>query len=126
MEKTLKELNAEIIIEDPTINFDGLDDLGDFDLVEFPITYEVWLLGFDVNGEATDFDALIDGDYTTLEEAKHCMDYASDSANFAEVLTAKKIQIPENVKHVYLWLEATVKEGDGTTCVELLEEKEIY
>lgn len=104
---------------------DLIDDLDDFELIEKPITYEVWALGYTEDYEATDFDAFIDGDYTSFEQAKECFDYFSTREHLVDFFMRTLSDVPLEAKRMVLRLEATVEEEDGTICVELLEEKEV-
>ena len=143
MKKNYKDLNQKIevpkeelpLVEDfedvdaLTEDFDEpslIDDLEDFELLEKPITYEVWALGYTEDYDATDFDAFIDGDYTSLEQAKECFDYFSTREHLVDLFMRSASDVPPEAKRMVLRLEATVEEEGGTTCVELLEEKEVF
>lgn len=102
-----------------------IDDIDDFELLEKPITYEVWVLGYTENYDVTDFDVFIDGDYTSLEQAKECFDYFSTREHLVDFFIRTLSDVPDAAKRMILRLEATVEEEGGTTCVELIEEKEV-
>ena len=104
---------------------DLIDDIDDFELLEKPIIYEVRVLGYTENYNLTDFDVFIDGDYTSLEQAKECFDYFSTREHLVDFFVHTLSDVPTAAKHMILRLEATVEEEDGTTCVELMEEKEV-
>lgn len=116
-------------VDELTEDFDEpdlIDDLDDFELLEKPITYEVWALGYTEDYDATDFDAFIDGDYTSLEQAKECFDYFSTREHLVDFFMRTLSDVPSAAKRMVLRLEATVEEEGGTTCVEIMEEKEVF
>lgn len=102
-----------------------IDDLEDFELENNKVFYEVWLLGYDQDMNATDFEMLVDDDYTELAEARKCFEYMADIDNIAKLL--EKIEVPAPTTHLHLMLEECVDNGtDGIECTDIIEEVEIF
>ena len=99
----------------------------DVELSERPITYEVWILGYDENYEDNDFEFLLDDGYTELTEAKKCFDYFTIPENLKAYLDLKNVKIPEGTKHINLFLEECVQlpDSDFVECDDVLEEVEV-
>lgn len=110
--KTAEELAKEIV---------------DFDLVHTKIVYEIWLLGYGQDMNATDFEYFLDGDYTDVNEAKKCVQYFSDKNILLTYLEDHNLPVPADTKHVHLFLEECIDLGeDGTECQDIVEEVEIF
>ena len=102
-----------------------VDDLDDFELNTNPAIYEIWLLGYDENNRATDFELYIDGEYRDITEAQKCFDYFADPDNLKDYLQLKHIEIPKDTKHVHLFLESVIKDFDIMECDDVLDEAEV-
>ena len=102
---------------------DIADDLGDFDLIENRITYEIVLIGNDKNNLATDFVVILDDGYTEETEAKLCYDYCTNIENLKDKLISNGVVVPEHVKHLYLRLNMLV--ANGEIYADILEECEV-
>lgn len=106
---------------------DIADDLEDFGLIKNKLVYEVWLIGYDADMNATDFEWYIDGEYTEEVEARKCFEYLSDKDNLNEFIETRNVIIPDNTKHVHLMLEMCVELEDGSKeCQDIIDEVEIY
>ena len=101
-----------------------IDEIEDFDLVKNKIVYEVWILGYDAEMNATDFEVLVDDGYTEEAEARKCFEYMTDIDNVAKFL--EKIEVPAPTKHLHLMLEQCIATDDGTECQDIVDEVEIF
>lgn len=102
-----------------------VDEIEDFDLEHTKVIYEVWILGYDADMNATDFEMLVDDGYTELAEARKCFEYMADIDNIAKLLD--KIEVPAPTKHLHLMLEECIELEDGSTeCQDIVEEVEIF
>ena len=121
----LEEVLPKLRGEEPENNFEEFEE--DFELSERPITYEVWILGYDENYEDNDFEFLLDDGYTDLAEAKKCFDYFTNPENLKAYLDLKNVKILEGTKHINLFLEECVQlpDSDLVECDDILEEVEV-
>lgn len=102
---------------------DEIDALEDFDLTNTKPTHEVWLLGYDKDDHATDFEILIDDGYESLTEANKCFDYFSDKNILERLLVSRNVEIPAYVLNLHLVVETVVEEDDrGLTCIDTSKE----
>jgi hypothetical protein len=114
---------------DEELELEGLEELEDFELNKRPISYEIWLLGYDKDYNANDFEFLVDDGYTELFEAQKCFDYFLDPQNLKDYLELKGVKIDEGTAHVNLFLEecADIPYEDSTIteCQDILDEQEV-
>lgn len=102
-----------------------VDEIEDFDLVKNKIVYEVWILGYDAEMNATDFEVLVDDGYTEEAEAQKCFEYIADIDNIAKFL--EKIEVPIPTKHLHLMLEQCIVTDDGgTECQDIVDEIALF
>lgn len=125
MEKRLGLTEEELERVEEDLGFDP-EDLEDFDFDDRPLVYEIWGLGYSSDMEATDFEYLVDGGYTELEEATKCFEYFSEVKHITELFETNKVVIPADTKHIHLFLEECRDEGDCTECLDVIDEIEIF
>jgi len=104
-------------LEFTTADLDDLKELDELDLSDVPSQYEyqVWLLGYDANQLANDYEYQIDW-FDSFTEAKKCFDFFADVKNLKEVFT-----IPNDVKNLELRIEYVVTSDNYEVNEETLE-----
>lgn len=117
----MTDAELEEFATDIGADFDGVD----LDTTE--ITYEVWVLGYDADQNATDFEVLVDDGYSDLSEAQKCFDYFNDIKNVSEYFAGKGVVVTKPTTHIHLLLEmCRPTEDGGTECFEVLAEETLF
>lgn len=127
----MREVEIDPISEDEDLETVTAEDFADDDLEDLDvadeekITYEVWLLGRGENDEVNEFEYLIDGDYTDVNEALKCYNFIKE--NGIQVIKNKDedFYIPADVYSVDLVVEEVAHEDDYSECINIEAETNI-
>ena len=79
-------------------------------------TYQVWVLGYDENGDITDFEVLVN----ECKDAERMVEYAK---KYVKEKHNKNIVLPNEIKYIEILGETVVNFEDYTENVETLFSK---
>lgn len=79
-------------------------------------TYQVWVLGYDENGDITDFEVLVN----ECKDAERMIEYAK---KYVKEERYKNIVLPNEIKYIEILGETVVNFEDYTENVETLFSK---
>ena len=124
----MREIEIDPISEDENITAEDFADADSADLDvadEEKIIYEVWLLGRGENDEVNEFEYLVDGDYTDVNEALKCYDFFKENGIEAIKNKDENFFIPADVYSVDLVVEEVVVDDDYSECINIEAETNI-
>lgn len=123
----MKEINTvKALVEDKDLSKYITEDLEDFDETEV-VTYEIWAIGYDVDGNITDTDMLIDAfsdPDAAVEKAKtitaaDIIHQAAEEYDGSELVT--------DVAYVSIEVETVLTDGeDGTMNVGTIYKRDLW
>ena len=127
----MKEIEIDPISENEDLEAVTAEDFADADSADLDvadeekITYEVWLLGRGENDEVNEFEYLIDGEYTDVNEALKCYNFFKENGIEAIKNRDESFYIPADVYSVDLVVEEVAADEDYSECINIEAETNI-
>jgi len=96
------------------------EELEDFDLVESTPDYQIWLFGYDVDHNLTNFDFNVDS-FADHREAIKCAKYFTNK----DIILANVQNIPAEVKYISVEVETVISTEDLEENIDTIYAEEV-